>query len=392
MSRITEIIHALPVDELTGSISVPIYQTSTFVQQAPGKHKGFDYARSNNPTRKALEDLIAQLEKGHSGFAFSTGLAAIDAVVKLLSTGDEIIAVDDIYGGAYRLFTHVYEKLGIKVHYVDTTRTENILSYINKKTKMIWIESPTNPTLKISDINRISKITKSNNLLLVVDNTFASPVSQLPIELGADIIIHSATKYIGGHSDLLAGLVVTKNEELSEKIKFIQNASGGVLAPWDCFLTIRGIETIELRVIKQSENAQKVAEFLLSREEVDQVYYPGIKGHKNHKIAHEQQNGLFGGVVSFSLKEDTKEAAELFVTNTKYFQLAESLGGVKSLICHPSQMTHASVPRKKRIASGIQDSLIRLSCGIENANDLIKDLEQALNYYQPIKSILKWKN
>ena len=392
MSRITEIIHAVPVDELTGSISVPIYQTSTFVQQSPGKHKGFDYARSNNPTRKVLEDLIAQLEKGHSGFAFSTGLAAIDAVVKLLSTGDEIIAVDDIYGGAYRLFTHVYEKLGIKVHYVDTTHAENILSYINNNTKMIWIESPTNPTLKISDINKISKITKSNNLFLVVDNTFASPVSQLPFELGADIIIHSATKYIGGHSDLLAGLVVTKNEELSDKIKFIQNASGGVLAPWDCFLTIRGIETIELRVIRQSENAQKVAEFLLSREEVDQVYYPGIKGHKNHKIAHEQQNGLFGGVVSFSLKEDTKEAAELFVTNTKYFQLAESLGGVKSLICHPSQMTHASVPRKKRIASGIQDSLIRLSCGIENANDLIKDLEQALNYYQPIKSILKWKN
>jgi len=392
MSRITEIIHALPVDELTGSISVPIYQTSTFVQQAPGKHKGFDYARSNNPTRKALEDLIAQLEKGHSGFAFSTGLAAIDAVVKLLSTGDEIIAVDDIYGGAYRLFTHVYEKLGIKVHYVDTTNAENISAYINKNTKMIWIESPTNPTLKISDISRISKIAHSNNLLLVVDNTFASPVSQLPFELGADLVIHSATKYIGGHSDLLAGLVVTKNEVLSEEIKFIQNASGGVLAPWDCFLTIRGIETLELRVIRQSENAQKVAEFLLSRDEVDQVYYPGLNGHKNHKIAHEQQNGIFGGVVSFSLKEDTKEAAELFVTNTKYFQLAESLGGVKSLICHPSQMTHASVPRKKRIASGIQDSLIRLSCGIENANDLIKDLEQALNYYQPIKSILKWKN
>ncbi len=392
MSRITEIIHAVPVDELTGSISVPIYQTSTFVQQAPGKHKGFDYARSNNPTRKVLEDLIAQLEKGHSGFAFSTGLAAIDAVVKLLSTGDEIIAVDDIYGGAYRLFTHVYEKLGIKVHYVDTTRAENILSYINNNTKMIWIESPTNPTLKISDISRISKIAKSKNLLLVVDNTFASPVSQLPLELEADIIIHSATKYIGGHSDLLAGLVVTKNNELSEKIKFIQNASGGVLAPWDCFLTIRGIETIELRVIKQSENAKKIAEFLCKREEVDKVYYPGLKNHLNHKIADKQQNGVFGGVVSFSLKEDTKEAAEQFVTSTKYFQLAESLGGVKSLICHPSQMTHASVPRKKRIASGIQDSLIRLSCGIENANDLIKDLEQALNYYQPIKSILKWKN
>ncbi len=392
MSRITEIIHAVPVDELTGSISVPIYQTSTFVQQAPGKHKGFDYARSNNPTRKALEDLTAKLEKGTSGFAFSTGLAAIDAVIKLLSTGDEIIAVDDIYGGAYRLFTHIYKKLGIKVHYVDTTNAENILSYINKNTKMIWIETPTNPTLKISDIGSIADIASSCQALLVVDNTFASPVSQLPFELGADIIIHSATKYIGGHSDLLAGLVVTKNEELSEKIKFIQNASGGILAPWDCFLTIRGIETIELRVSRQSENAQKVAEFLQTIEEIDKVYYPGLKGHKNHKIALEQQNGIYGGVVSFSLKEDTIKAAEQFVTGTKYFKLAESLGGVKSLICHPAQMTHASIPREKRLRSGIQDSLIRLSCGIENAEDLIHDLEQALNYYQPIKSILKWKN
>ena len=392
MSRITEIIHAVPVDELTGSISVPIYQTSTFVQQAPGKHKGFDYARSNNPTRKALEDLTAKLEKGTSGFAFSTGLAAIDAVIKLLSTGDEIIAVDDIYGGAYRLFTHIYKKLGIKVHYVDTTNAENILSHINKNTKMIWIETPTNPTLKISDIGSIADIASSCQALLVVDNTFASPVSQLPFELGADIIIHSATKYIGGHSDLLAGLVVTKNEELSEKIKFIQNASGGILAPWDCFLTIRGIETIELRVSRQSENAQKVAEFLQTIEEIDKVYYPGLKGHKNHKIALEQQNGIYGGVVSFSLKEDTIKAAEQFVTGTKYFKLAESLGGVKSLICHPAQMTHASIPREKRLRSGIQDSLIRLSCGIENAEDLIHDLEQALNYYQPIKSILKWKN
>ena len=392
MSRITEIIHAVPVDELTGSISVPIYQTSTFVQQAPGKNKGFDYARSNNPTRKVLEDLAAKLEKGHSGFAFSTGLAAIDAVVKLLSAGDEIIAVDDIYGGAYRLFTHVYEKLGIKVHYIDTTNAENILAYINKNTKMIWIETPTNPTLKISDIGSIADIASSCQALLVVDNTFASPVSQLPLELGADIIIHSATKYIGGHSDLLAGLVVTKNDELSEKLKFIQNASGGILAPWDCFLTIRGIETLELRVTRQSKNAQKVAEFLITREEVDKVYYPGLKDHKNHKIAIEQQNGIFGGVVSFSLKEDTKEAAEQFVTGTKYFQLAESLGGVKSLICHPAQMTHASIPREKRIRSGIQDSLIRLSCGIENADDLIQDLEQTLNFYKPIKSILKWKN
>lgn len=379
MSRITDIIHSVPVDELTGSISVPVYQTSTFVQEAPGIHKGFDYARSNNPTRKALEDIVAKLEGGDSAFAFATGLAAIDAVAKLLSTGDEIIAVDDIYGGAYRLFTHIYEKLGIKIHYVDTTDAENILEYINENTKLIWIESPTNPTLKVSDIQKISEIAKPFGALVVVDNTFASPVAQLPFELGADIIIHSATKYIGGHSDLVAGLVVTKTKELSEKIKFIQNATGGILGPWDCFLAIRGIETLELRVRQQSENAIKIAKYLTTRHEVDKVYYPGLTTHKNHEIAKSQQNGLFGGVISFSLKYDTVEAANRFVTSTKYFKLAESLGGVKSLLCHPAQMTHASIPREKRLSSGIQDSLIRLSCGIESAEDLIEDLENALN-------------
>lgn len=379
MSRITDIIHSVPVDELTGSISVPVYQTSTFVQEAPGIHKGFDYARSNNPTRKALEDIVAKLEGGDSAFAFATGLAAIDAVAKLLSTGDEIIAVDDIYGGAYRLFTHIYEKLGIKIHYVDTTDAENILEYINENTKLIWIESPTNPTLKISDIQKISEIAKPFGALVVVDNTFASPVAQLPFELGADIIIHSATKYIGGHSDLVAGLVVTKTKELSEKIKFIQNATGGILGPWDCFLAIRGIETLELRVRQQSENAIKIAKYLTTRHEVDKVYYPGLTTHKNHEIAKSQQNGLFGGVISFSLKYDTVEAANRFVTSTKYFKLAESLGGVKSLLCHPAQMTHASIPREKRLSSGIQDSLIRLSCGIEATEDLIEDLENALN-------------
>lgn len=379
MSRITDIIHSVPVDELTGSISVPVYQTSTFVQEAPGIHKGFDYARSNNPTRKALEDIVAKLEGGDSAFAFATGLAAIDAVAKLLSTGDEIIAVDDIYGGAYRLFTHIYEKLGIKIHYVDTTDAENLLEYINENTKLIWIESPTNPTLKVSDIQKISEIAKPFGALVVVDNTFASPVAQLPFELGADIIIHSATKYIGGHSDLVAGLVVTKTQELSEKIKFIQNATGGILGPWDCFLAIRGIETLELRVRQQSENAIKIAKYLTTRHEVDKVYYPGLTTHKNHEIAKSQQNGLFGGVISFSLKYDTVEAANRFVTSTKYFKLAESLGGVKSLLCHPAQMTHASIPREKRLSSGIQDSLIRLSCGIEAADDLIEDLESALN-------------
>ena len=385
MSSITDIIHSVPVDPLTGSIAVPVYQTSTFVQTAPGVNKGYDYARTGNPTRKALEDIITKLEGGDNAFAFATGLAAIDAVIKLLSVGDEIIAVDDIYGGAYRLFTHVYEKLGIKIHYVDTTDAENILNYVNKRTKFIWLESPTNPTLKVSDIETIGLIAKSVGAHLVVDNTFASPVSQRPIELGADIVIHSATKYIGGHSDLLAGLVVTKTKELSDKIKFIQNASGGVLAPWDCFLVIRGIETIDLRVRQHSKNALKVAKYLDSHPLVDKVFYPGLTGHKNHHIAKVQQNNLFGGVVSFSLKEDTTEAAESLVTNTKYFQLAESLGGVKSLICLPAKMTHASIPKEKRWASGIQDSLIRLSCGIENSQDLISDLELAF------KSILKSK-
>lgn len=378
MSRITDIIHSVPVDPLTGSISVPVYQTSTFVQEAPGVHKGYDYARSNNPTRKALEDIVAKLEGGDNAYAFATGLAAIDAVAKLLSSGDEIIAVDDIYGGAYRLFTHIYEKLGIKIHYVDTTDAENILEFINEKTKFIWIESPTNPTLKVSDIQKISDIAKPFGALVVVDNTFASPVAQLPFELGADIIIHSGTKYLAGHSDLVAGLVVTKTPELSEKIKFIQNATGGILGPWDCFLTIRGIETLELRVRRQSENAIKIAEYLTTRQEIDKVYYPGLTTHKNHEIAKKQQNGLFGGVISFSLKEDTVEAANEFVTSTQYFKLAESLGGVKSLLCHPAQMTHASIPREKRLSSGIQDSLIRLSCGIEDADDLIKDIENAL--------------
>ncbi|GAB5399092.1 MAG: cystathionine gamma-synthase [Aureisphaera sp.] len=373
----TKIIHSIPSDPLTGAISVPVYQTSTFIQEAPGVNKGFDYARSNNPTRAALEKVVAQLEGGHGAFAFATGLAAIDAVLKQLSVGDEIVAVDDIYGGAYRLFTYVYEKLGISIKYVDTTDVENVANAVSSNTKFIWIESPTNPTLKVSDIAAISEIAKSVNALLVVDNTFASPIAQQPISLGADIVIHSGTKYIGGHSDLVAGLVVTKTAELSEKIKFIQNASGGILGPWDCFLTIRGIETLEIRYKRQCENAQKVAEYLLQHDAVGEVYFPGLVSHKNHEIAKRQQNGWFGGIVSFTLKEDTVEAANTFVTSTEYFKLAESLGGVKSLLCHPPQMTHASVPGEKRLQAGIKDSLIRLSCGIEEANDLIYDLENA---------------
>ena len=386
----TKIIHSIPSDPLTGAISVPVYQTSTFIQEAPGVNKGFDYARSNNPTRKVLEDVVAKLENGHSGFAFATGLAAIDSVLKLLSVGDEIVAVDDIYGGAYRLFTHVYEKLGIKVNYVDATEVENVANAVSKKTKLIWIESPTNPTLKISDIEAISKVAKSVNALLVVDNTFASPIAQKPIDLGADIVIHSGTKYIGGHSDLVAGLVVTKTQELSEKIKFVQNASGGILGPWDCFLTIRGIETLDIRYKKQCENALKVVLFLESQDAVEKVHYPGLKTHKNHEIAKKQQNGLFGGIVSFSLKNDTQDAAVKFVTSTEYFKLAESLGGVKSLLCHPAQMTHASIPREIRLNAGINDSLIRLSCGIEDVEDLINDLSEAFKIIEKSKEILTY--
>ena len=374
----TKLIHAIPVDEQTGSISVPIYQTATYVQEAPGVNKGYDYARSNNPTRAVLEKLVAELEAGTQGFAFATGLAAIDAVLKTLSTGDEIIAVDDIYGGAYRLFTHVYAKLGIKVHYVDTTEALNVLEFITPNTKLIWLESPTNPTLKISDIQTICNIAKQNNIKVVVDNTFASPVAQQPFTLGADIVIHSGTKYLGGHSDLVAGLVVVNDPELAEQIKFIQNASGGILGPQDCWLLIRGIETLTLRVQKQCDTALKIATALQGCDGIAGVYYPGLSTHKNHEIARLQQNGLFGGVISFWLENDTLEAANIFVTNTKYFKLAESLGGVKSLICSPAQMTHKSIPREKRLQSGIADSLVRISCGIEEAEDLLEDLKQAL--------------
>lgn len=376
MKEQTLILNSIPVDELTGSITVPIYQTSTFVQDAPGVHKGYDYARSNNPTRKVLEDCIAQLENGHSGYAFASGLAAIDAVVKLLEAGDEIIAVDDIYGGAFRLFTHIYQKFGISIKYVDSTYSQNVADVISPKTKLIWIESPTNPTLKISDIKAIAGIARQHNVLLCVDNTFASPASQKPIDLGAHIVIHSATKYIAGHSDLIAGLVVTSTPELSEKIKFIQNASGAILGPFDSWLVIRGIETLSLRIKQHAENAQKVAEYLLTEKLIKNVYYPGLPSHHNHEIAKSQQK-YFGGVVTFDLVIDDKELASQIVSSTKLFKLAESLGGVKSLCCLPCEMTHKSIPAEKRYSAGVTDSLIRLSVGLEDADDLIADLKQA---------------
>lgn len=381
MKEQTQIIHNIPIDELTGAISVPIYQTSTFVQDAPGVHKGFDYARSNNPTRKVLENLIASLESGTNGYAFASGLAAIDAVVKLLKSGDEIIAVEDIYGGAFRLFTHIYEKFGIKVKYVDTTDANQVALAISSNTKLIWLESPTNPTLKISDIRTIAKIAKANQVLLCVDNTFASPASQKPIELGADIVVHSATKYLSGHSDLIAGLVVTATEELGSKIKFIQNASGSILGPFDSWLVIRGIETLSLRVRQHSLSAFEVAEFLAQQDIVKNVYYPGLSSHHNHTIAKSQQK-YYGGIISFDLKIDDKQVATQLVTSTKLFKLAESLGGVKSLICLPCEMTHKSIPSEIRYQSGVTDSLIRLSIGLEDPTDLIDDLA---NVFQKIK-------
>lgn len=376
MSNATQLIHSIPTDPLTGALSVPIYQTSTFEQEAPGVNRGYDYARSNNPTRQALETLVATLEKGHAASAFGSGLAAIDAVVKLLKTGDEILAVDDIYGGAFRLFTQVYEKFGIKVNYVDTTDVENIFNAITPRTKLIWLETPTNPTLKISDIKAIAAIAKAHNCLLCVDNTFASPALQQPLALGADLVVHSATKYLGGHSDLIAGIVVAKEKELGEKIKFLQNATGAILGPFDSWLVIRGIETLHLRIQQHCRNAQAVAEFLATHPAVDKVFYPGLSSHKNHHIAKQQSKG-FGGIVSFTLKNDTEDAAIKFVTSTQYFKLAESLGGIKSLVSHPANMTHKSIPAEKRRAAGVADSLIRLSVGLEEAEDLIEDLKSA---------------
>lgn len=377
MSNMTQILQSIPVDPLTGAISVPIYQTSTFVQEAPGVNKGYDYARSGNPTRAALEDIIAQLEEGKLAAAFGSGLAAIDAVVKLLESGDEILAVDDIYGGAFRLFTQIYQKFGITVNYVDATSAENVFHALTPRTKLIWIETPTNPTLKIADIAAIAQIAKASGCWLCVDNTFASPALQKPLTLGADIVVHSATKYLGGHSDLIAGLVVTREKELGEKIRFIQNACGAILSPFDSWLVIRGLETLPLRVKQHGENALKIAVFLQQHPAVDKVYYPGLRTHPNHEVAAAQSRG-FGGVVSFTLKNDTGEAAISLVTATRLFKLAESLGGIKSLLCHPANMTHKSIPAARRRASGVADSLIRLSVGLEEAEDLIKDLEQAL--------------
>lgn len=373
----TQILHTIPTDPLTGALSVPIYQTSTFEQTAPGEHRGYDYARTANPTRRALENLLAELEGGASASAFASGLAAIDAVVKLLKSGDEILACEDIYGGAFRQFTHIWQKFGITVRYVDTTDAVNVLDALTPQTKLVWLESPTNPTLKVSDIAAIASIAHNHGALLCVDNTFLSPTLQAPITLGADLVIHSATKYLGGHSDLIAGAVVARDARLGEEIRFIQNACGAVLAPHDAWLVIRGIETLPIRMKQHCANAEKVALALHAHSAVAHVFYPGLASHLNSDVAARQSRGS-GGIVSFRLKDDREEAARVFATSTTLFKLAESLGGVKSLLCHPATMTHKSIPAEKRRAAGASDGLIRLSVGLEEADDLIADVMGAL--------------
>ncbi len=377
MSTQTDILNNIPIDPLTGAIAVPIYQTSTFAQEAPGEHKGFDYTRTNNPTRQVLENLVASLENGAKGFAFGSGLAAIDAVFKSLSSRDEVIAVANIYGGTYRLLNDVYAKFGVKTTYVDTTNAQNVKDAITPNTKIIWIESPTNPTLRISDIQAIAKIAKEEKVLLCVDNTFATPIAQKPLDLGADIVVHSATKYIAGHSDVVAGLVITKTDELGKIIKFHQNSTGAILSPFDSFLTIRGIETLLLRYKGYSENAQKIAEYLSTHPKINNIYYPGLSTHEGHELAKKQQK-YFGGVVSFDLKENTETAALQFIKNLKQFTLTEGLGGIKSLSNYPYKMSHGSVPIDIKEKAGISKSLIRLSIGLEETEDLLKDIEQAL--------------
>jgi cystathionine gamma-lyase len=374
----TKTIHAgIEPDPSTGAIMTPIFQTSTYVQDAPGDHKGYEYARTQNPTRHALEANLAALENGADGICFASGLAATDAVLKLLQAGDEVISTNDLYGGTYRLMTKVYAKFGIKSHFVDMQNPQNVVQRINENTKLIWIETPTNPMLNIVDISAVCDVAKKHNILVCVDNTFASPYLQTPLDLGADLVLHSATKYLGGHSDVVLGAVVTKTMELAERLHFLQNAAGGIPGPQDCFLILRGIKTLHLRVQRACENARAVAEFLTTSPSVRNVYYPGFSTHPNHDIAKRQMRD-FGAMVSFDLKDNTFDAAKKVLGGTKLFSLAESLGGVESLIGHPATMTHASIPKEAREKVGLTDSLIRLSVGIEHIDDLIKDLKIAL--------------
>ncbi len=379
MKLSTKLIHGgIEPDPSTGSIMTPIFQTSTFVQEAPGKNKGFEYARSQNPTRKVLEDALAISENAKYALSFSSGVAATDAVLKLLQPGDEVIAGNDMYGGTYRLFTKIYEKFGIRFHFVDMLNVSNVEQKINAKTKLIWLETPTNPLLNIVDIAAVTNLVKGKKILVCVDNTFASPYLQNPMDFGADLVMHSATKYLGGHSDVIHGCLMMNDKELREQLHFIQKSCGAVPGPQDCFLILRGLKTLHLRMERHSENGVKVAHFLRNHPKVGKVYWCGFEDHPGYAIAKKQMRA-FGGMLSFTLKDDSAEAAKKLLSSTKVFALAESLGGVESLINHPATMTHASIPREERIKNGLSDSLIRLSIGVEDAEDLIDDLNQAIN-------------
>ena len=374
----TKIIHAgAEPDPSTGAIMTPIYQTSTYVQEAPGKNKGYEYARSQNPTRTALEAALAVLENAKFALSFSSGVAATDAVIKLLSPGDEVIASNDLYGGSYRLFSKVFEKFGIKFHYVNMQDVGNINNYMNANTKLIWVETPTNPLMNITDIEAVAAIAKQHKALLCVDNTFASPYLQNPLDFGADIVMHSATKYLGGHSDVIHGCLMMNDAALKDQLYFLQKSCGAVPGPQDCFLVLRGIKTLHVRMQRHCENGEKVAYFLRNHLKVSKVYWCGFEDATNYSIAKKQMRG-FGGMMSFTLKDDSIETATRVLSSTKVFALAESLGGIESLINHPATMTHASIPREERLKNGLPDSLIRLSVGIEDADDLIEDLNQAM--------------
>jgi cystathionine beta-lyase/cystathionine gamma-synthase len=374
----TKFIHAgTEPDPSTGAIMTPIYQTSTFVQAAPGDHKGFEYARSQNPTRFALEAAFAGIENAKFGLAFGSGVAATDAIIKLLQPGDEVIAGSDMYGGTYRLFSKVFARFGIVFHYVDMQDLQNVKRVISEKTKLIWAETPTNPLMNIADIAALSDIAKQHNLILVVDNTFASPYLQNPLDLGAHIVMHSATKYLGGHSDVIQGALMLNDQKLRDELYFIQKSCGAVPGPMDCFLVLRGIKTLHVRMQRHCENGREVAHFLRSHNAVEKVYWCGFEDHPGYTIASKQMRD-FGGMMSFTLKDDSDANARRVLSSTKLFALAESLGGVESLINHPASMTHASIPREERIKNGLSDSLIRLSVGIEDAADLIEDLRQAI--------------
>jgi cystathionine beta-lyase/cystathionine gamma-synthase len=365
-------------DPSTGAVMPPVFQTSTFAQTSPGKPIGdYVYSRSANPTRTALEGALASIENGAKGLAFSSGLAATDCLMRSFKAGDEIIAMDDLYGGTYRMFTKIYKDSGIKFHFVDMNNLDNVRSLINENTKMVWVETPTNPLMKLADIAAVAKITKANNILLAVDNTFATPYLQNPLDLGADVVMHSATKYLAGHSDVVAGALITKTAELGEQLLFQQFATGATLGPMDCFLVLRGIKTLHLRMQRHCENGEKVAEFLNNHPKVKTVYYPGLPSHPFHEIAKKQMSG-FGGMVSFDFVSGKKEDSVDFLEKVIVFTLAESLGGVESLANHPALMTHASIPADKRKAVGITDDLVRLSVGVEDIEDLIEDLKQAL--------------